>query len=136
MEEVGRILGAACGCCDVKLDPHPCLRRCWRVGAPADIDERGRCMECGSDGVVRARPGQYMASVRPEDVVRLAEGWLALRRSLDEAGVLSPEDSEEFLRMLAEPARAIPELARLLREKRASAVGSPDDEESGKIGDR
>lgn len=27
--------------------PHPCLTRCWRIGAPSDLNGEGRCLECG-----------------------------------------------------------------------------------------
>ncbi len=30
-----------------KRDPHPCVTRCRRIGAAADLDARGVCMECG-----------------------------------------------------------------------------------------
>jgi len=31
----------------VRMEDHPCLTRCWRIGAPSALDEKGTCMECG-----------------------------------------------------------------------------------------
>lgn len=39
-----------------KLDPHPCIERCWRIGAGSDLDGDGRCLECGMTSMRNTAP--------------------------------------------------------------------------------
>lgn len=39
-----------------KRNPHPCVTRCWRVGGPVDLDERGVCQECGVPTDINTSP--------------------------------------------------------------------------------
>lgn len=39
-----------------KRDPHPCVTRCFRVGGPVDLDERGKCPECGMPTDINTSP--------------------------------------------------------------------------------
>ncbi len=39
-----------------KRDPHPCIERCWRIGAGVALDSRGRCPECGIPTEINTSP--------------------------------------------------------------------------------
>lgn len=39
-----------------KLDPHPCIERCWRVGGGVTLDADGTCPECGLPAMRNTNP--------------------------------------------------------------------------------
>lgn len=71
--------------------PHPCTVRCFRVGAPSDLYEDGKCMECGWDGRSRKRPSvlPFEDAVSPLLVGRICDDWLSMREALRRPEVLS-----------------------------------------------
>jgi hypothetical protein len=88
--EVLALLEAARKAIPHSLDPHPCTVRCPRVGVPCDVYPDGKCMECSGDAR-RSDPRPMLAKLkmRPELLVSLCEGFLILRRTMDNPAVLS-----------------------------------------------
>jgi hypothetical protein len=83
------VLGAARKAVPRTLDPHPCTVRCPRVGVSCGLYPDGRCTECGSDDRT-SDPAELEKLVRerPELLVSVCEGFLLLRKALDQPGVL------------------------------------------------
>jgi len=87
-ESTQAILDAARRAVPRQAVPHPCTVRCWRVGAPSGLDERGRCLECGSPGV-RSDKEEYESLVSPEVVARLCEQLMLFRDAVEHPAVLA-----------------------------------------------
>lgn len=87
-EGLTALLDAARRAVPKKLDPHPCSVRCWRVGGASDLDERGKCLECGSPGI-GTDDHDFKKICTPEAVVSLCEALLASREVLEHPAVLA-----------------------------------------------
>ncbi len=87
-EDTEKLLDAARRAVSRQEVPHPCTVRCWRIGAAADLDGRGRCMECGSPGTY-SDTEDYERLATPELVVALCEQLISFRDALEHPAVLA-----------------------------------------------
>ncbi len=96
-EAVKALLEAARLAVPRKMVPHPCTIRCWRVGGACDIQEDGRCMECGSPGI-KSDPVEFAKLCSPEVVLSLCESLVGMREVLGHPAVLAAAYSARDLR--------------------------------------
>jgi hypothetical protein len=87
-EDLERLLDAARRAVSRQEVPHPCTVRCWRIGAPADLNERGTCTECGSPGT-RSDPEDFGRLATPEVVLAVCEQLVSFRDAVEHPAVLA-----------------------------------------------
>lgn len=99
---------------EVAASEHPCARRCWRIGAPAEIVD-GVCAECSSPGRKREPTAAERWRAVPERARRIIVDDLTARAENEDGAAYALRDhaaASAWRREVAEAVRALLALAR------------------------